>query len=134
MLNVALGGTLYQHVPDQFSGELPHRQQALGIPSSEPCHTVRAEPGSMLEAIYGSSAINANSFHHQAIKDLAPSLRIEGRTDDGLIEAVALPGQSFVFGVQWHPEMMFHCHAEHLRPFEHFVAAATRRLLVAAQR
>lgn len=132
LLNVALGGTLYQHVPDQFSSELSHRQQALGIPSSEPSHTVRAEPGSMLEAIYGSSIIHANSFHHQAIKGLASPLRIEGRTGDGLIEAVSLPGQLFVFGVQWHPEMMFHCHAEHLRPFEHFVTAATRRLLAPA--
>lgn len=134
LLNVALGGTLYQHVPDQFPGGLSHRQQALGIPPSEPSHTIRAEPGSMLEAIYGSSLINANSFHHQAIKDLAPPLRIEGRTDDGLIEAVSLPGHSFVFGVQWHPEMMFQSHAEHLRPFEHVVAAANQRLLALAQR
>ncbi len=133
VLNVALGGTLYQHVPEQFPSSISHRQQEIGIPSSEPCHAVHAEPGSLLETMYGSRDIQTNSFHHQAINRLADPLCIEGRTADGLIEAVSLPGHAFVFGVQWHPEMMFQCHPEHLRPFAQLVAAATQRVLAPVQ-
>jgi putative glutamine amidotransferase len=133
VLNVGLGGTLYQDVADQYSPDLQHRQQELGIIAADPSHTVTATEGGLLAEIYGTSAIQTNSFHHQAIKTLAPDLRLEGQSDDGIIEAVSLPTHSFVLGVQWHPEMMFRAHPEHRRPFEHLIAAVTSRSLIAAR-
>lgn len=129
VLNVGLGGTLYQDVADQYSAELQHRQQQAGIAANEPSHPVRIVAGGLLEQVYGASTVQTNSFHHQAIKDVAPTLVSEGTTSDGLVEAVSLPGHTFVLGVQWHPEMMFGQHEEHLRPFERLIAAAVARSL-----
>jgi len=129
VLNVDLGGTLYQDVADQFNAELMHRQQNVGIAASEPSHSVRAQSGGLLEQVYGSSTIETNSFHHQAIKEIAPDLIVEGVTEDGLVEAVSYPKRAFVLGVQWHPEMMYGEHGEHCRPFERLVAAAVAKSL-----
>ncbi len=124
VLNVALGGTLFQDVPDQLSRQLQHRQQALGIDAAEPSHTVSVSAGSLLEEIFGQQSIRVNSYHHQAINALAPGLAAIGHADDGLIEAVSLLGKRYVLGVQWHPELMFERHPEHLRPFSRLVESA----------
>jgi putative glutamine amidotransferase len=129
VLNVGLGGTLYQDVADQFSPDLLHRQQNAGIAANEPSHAVHARANGLLSEVYGTEVIQTNSFHHQAIKDVASELVVEGTTDDGLVEAVSLPSRSFVLGVQWHPEMMFNRHDEHRRPFERLVSAAVARTL-----
>ncbi len=133
IMNVALGGTLIQDIPDQYSPELQHRQQKAGIAASEPSHTVEVVSGSMLEEIYGSTTIETNSFHHQAVKDVAPGLKIEARSPDGLIEAVSLPNHPFALGVQWHPEMMFAAHGQQLAPFAGLVRKAAERKLTTAQ-
>lgn len=129
LLNVAQGGTLFQHVPDQHDPTIPHRQQEAGFESHQPSHTVTASTGSLLASAYESTRIHVNSYHHQAVKDLAGSLRASARAGDGLVEAVELPDRTFVLGVQWHPEMMFHKHPEHLAPFKHLVEAALARRL-----
>jgi putative glutamine amidotransferase len=133
VLNVGLGGTLYQDIADQYSREVLHRQQEAGIEAAEPGHSVAATEDGLLAEVYGANSIATNSFHHQAVKGVAPDLRVEARSDDGLVEAVSLPGRSFVLGVQWHPEMMFERHDEHLRPFERLVSVATSRSLVGAR-
>jgi putative glutamine amidotransferase len=71
-----------------------------------------------------------NSFHHQAIRDLAAELVPVAYSPDGLVEAVAGFGDCPVVGVQWHPELMFERHPEHLRPFTHLVAAAAAHMRV----
>lgn len=129
VLNVALGGTLIQDIPDQLNREQPHRQHELGIDSSQPSHSVEAAPDSLLAAIYGTTDLRVNSYHHQSIKAPASALTIAAASPDGVIEAVVAASRSFVCGLQWHPELMFHEHAEHLRPFIALVeAAAVRRL------
>jgi putative glutamine amidotransferase len=131
VLNVACGGSLYQDVPDQFASPISHRQQEIGLEHHEPSHQVIVESDSLLAASCDAPTISVNSYHHQAIKDLAPGLRVVGRGEDGLVEAVELPGKRFVLGVQWHPEMMFREHAEHFAPFKQLVeAAAARKLAV----
>lgn len=127
VLNVALGGTLIQDVPDQYASELEHAQQNAGIAKEEPSHSVRVTPGSLLERTYEASTIEVNSFHHQAIKDLAPDLEINGVATDEVVESVDRPGSSWILGVQWHPEMMFRAHPEHLKPFAALVGEAARR-------
>jgi putative glutamine amidotransferase len=126
VLNVALGGTLIQDIADQYSSNLQHRQQESGIPKEEPGHIVAVTPGSLLEKTYEASTIEVNSFHHQAIKELAPDLEINGVAPDETVEAVNHIGSTWILGVQWHPEMMFRAHPEHLKPFEALVAEAAR--------
>jgi len=121
VLNVALGGTLYQDVPDQHPAHHEHRQTA---PPSEPSHTIRLEPDSCLARLYAADRVPANSFHHQAVKAVAPGLRAVGWSPDGLVEALESPSHDFAVGLQWHPEVMFEVHPNHLRPFAGLTAAA----------
>lgn len=126
VLNVVLGGTLYQDIADQVPDALIHRQQEHDIRSSEPSHTVHLAESSLAQQIYGAASIETNSFHHQSIRDVSPDLRVTGTSTDGIIEAVERPGSGWLLGVQWHPEMMYRAHQEHLRPFQAFVAASAR--------
>jgi putative glutamine amidotransferase len=130
-LNVALGGTLHQHVPDISTTQ--HRQQEDGIRSYDPVHPVRLEPGSALAAMFGAETVETNSFHHQAIKEVATQLKATGWSADGLVEAVEAPDRTCFFAVQWHPEMMVSRRQEQLAPFARLVdVAASRRLAGAA--
>ena len=126
VLNVAMGGTLYQDVPDQFRAELGHRQHEQGILADEPGHSVFVVAGSLLERTYGEGPIAVNSFHHQAVNRIAPGLVACGASEDGLIEALESPTHTFVIGVQWHPELMFARYERHLAPFSGLTAAAAR--------
>ena len=126
VLNVAMGGTLYQDVPDEFSAELGHRQHEHDIPADEPGHLVTVVSGSLLERTYGGNPIPVNSFHHQAVKDIAPGLIPTGLSADGLVEAIESTGHTFVLGVQWHPELMYARHVRHLSPFTRLVETAAR--------
>ena len=128
VLNVALGGTLIQDVADQYSDQIEHRQQKNEIPADQPSHTVSVEPDSLLAKVYGTLKIETNSFHHQALKDVSPQLRVVGHAPDETVEAVEHPGCSWLLAVQWHPEMMFRAHDEHLRPFQGLVNAAVARI------
>jgi putative glutamine amidotransferase len=129
VLNVALGGTLYQDVPDQVSTNPVHAQETVGIPASDPGHRVIPTPDGPLGALCGDGQVEVNSFHHQAIRDVAPDLRIAATSEDGVIEAVSRPDRTFVLGVQWHPELMFERHPEQLGPFKALVEAALSRRL-----
>ena len=132
VLNVALGGTLYQDVADQYSSELQHQQQRDKIVKHDPSHTVDVVSDSLLAATYRMPTIHVNSFHHQAIKSLANGLRAVGHASDGLIEAIEMPDHRWLLGVQWHPEMMYRSHPEQLSPFTSLVdaAAAARAIVV----
>jgi putative glutamine amidotransferase len=105
-LNVALGGSLEQHV-HELPGGLDHREdESAPLPAQyAQAHGVSITPGGMLERLVGKKEMRVNSLHHQGIARLAPGLFVEARAPDGLIEAVSLPGaKSFLLGVQWHPE------------------------------
>lgn len=108
-LNVALGGSLHQHV-HELDGRIDHR-----APSDKPmaeryavAHDVELASGSMLASLIGGTrATRVNSLHAQAIDRLAPGLSVEARAPDGTIEAVRVTGaRRFAIGVQWHPEWM----------------------------
>ncbi len=122
LINVALGGTLYTDIPDQFISPLQHNSpRELGRASL--VHEITLSPDSRLGKIIGQSRFSVNSFHHQAIKIPAPELVVTANATDGLIEAVELPGDPFgVIGVQWHPENLIFI-KQQLRLFEAFVAA-----------
>ncbi len=124
VMNVAFGGTLIQHVPD-VTTDIEHRQDRLDIPRETPSHRVTLEnvPNPVSEII-GTTELMTNSFHHQALDDIAAPLRIAGRADDGIVEAVWHPGMSFGIGVQWHPEGHAATLPEHARLFSALVDAA----------
>jgi len=94
-----LGGTLYQDLPSERPGPVDHRD-ARGR------HALRVAPDTLLAETVGAAALIVNSRHHQAIRDLAPSLVATAWADDGLIEAAefATPGEPWMLAVQWHPE------------------------------
>lgn len=100
-LNVALGGTLILHLPEEMPRALPHRD-----PSGQPHrHTCLIEPGTRMEEIYGPGEIRVNSAHHQAVRQPGSGLQIAARSPDGVIEAIEATDPAwFCFGVQWHPE------------------------------
>ncbi len=104
LVNVALGGTLYQDLPSERPGPVDHNPDAA---RSARTHHVRLEPESRAARALGVDRLVPNSFHHQAIKDLAPALIASGWSDDGLIEAVeGRAGDPWLLAVQWHPEEM----------------------------
>jgi putative glutamine amidotransferase len=102
LLNVAFGGTLLQHLPDEV-GHGDHRLNPGTFDGSE--HDVRLEPGSLAARAAGEELHETKSHHHQGLAVVAPELEVTGRsTLDDLPEAVEVPDKTFVLGVQWHPE------------------------------
>ena len=101
VLNIALGGTLYQDIPSQVPESICHTPKTDKAVNT---HTVRIETGSRLHQIIGKPEIWVNGKHHQAVKDSAPGLVVTARARDGGIEAVEQPDKRYVIGVQWHPE------------------------------
>jgi putative glutamine amidotransferase len=104
VMNVALGGTLYTHLPDQLPNALDHSYP--GNMRTVLVHEVKIEEGTRVAEIYGTPIIKVNSLHHQGLKDIATTLRVAGHAPDGLVEAVELPDHPFAVGVQWHPEWL----------------------------
>lgn len=107
ILNVALGGTIYQDIPNQVERSFPlaHRQP---FHYTVPSHYVNIKKGSLLsKASGGLERISVNSQHHQAIKTPAPGLVPVGWASDGVIEAIEKPDYPFFLGVQWHPEYLW---------------------------
>ncbi|MBP2471352.1 anthranilate synthase component 2/putative glutamine amidotransferase [Crossiella equi] len=98
LLNVGLGGTLHQHLPDV----LGHRDHQPA-PGQFGRTTVRLDPGCAPGSLMGEK-IEVSCYHHQAIAELAPGLEAVGHAPDGTIEAVRQPSHPFAVGVQWHPE------------------------------
>ncbi len=102
LLNVALGGTLIQHIPDIVADCLAHEQPN---PRTEPGHKVDVVANTLLSRLAGGAATLAvNSAHHQAAAAVGEGVVISGRAPDGVIEAIEFPKKRFCLGVQWHPE------------------------------
>lgn len=103
-INAYLGGTLYQDIPTEHPSRVEHHQCA---PYDIPVHKNYIFENSPLYKLLGKKELNVNSYHHQAVKVLAPELKVMAESEDGLIEAVYMPGKRYVWAVQWHPEFSF---------------------------
>lgn len=120
VLNVALGGTLFEHLPEG-EGELLHRARGKSV-----LHAVHLVSGSRLRTLLGKDEIVTHSYHHQAIRSVGRGLEVVAHAPDGVIEAVELSGHPFAVGVQWHPEMSAQTDPTQQRLFDAFVGEAAR--------
>lgn len=129
LLNVVLGGTLIQHIPDEVIGALAHEQTT---PRDQPAHAVHMVEGSLLAALLGAE-VQVNSTHHQAVDRLGRDLRVAGRAPDGVVEAIEHTRAGFCVGVQWHPEYFLGGGSDQhgLTLFQALVAAACQRISTA---
>jgi putative glutamine amidotransferase len=121
LLNVALGGNLFFHIPEDLPRALPH----VDIMDPNHRHALIVEPGSLMERVYGEGEIRVNSMHHMAVDEVAPGFAVTARCPDGVIEAIESQQPDwFAFGTQFHPESDS-ATALDLRIFEEFVAGIT---------
>lgn len=127
VLNVALGGTLWQDIGAQIPNALKHDYfPNAGYSRDYLAHEVAIVPGSRLDAAFQARSIPVNSMHHQAVKELAAALHVSARAPDGVVEAVESGTDHYLVGVQWHPEIFDNRDARTRRLFRSFVEAAER--------
>lgn len=103
LLNVVLGGTLIQHIPDEVTNCLEHEQKT---PKNQPSHDISIVPGTLLHNILGLDKIAVNSTHHQAVKTIGKNVVINCQAPDGVIEGIEYTEHPFCLGVEWHPEYL----------------------------
>ena len=124
LLNVALGGSLYQDIGSQLGDGLKHLNDDQ--PRSQIAHTIQVEPGSQMERVLGSNEVWINSLHHQAVKQPGKGVRISGHAEDGIAELLEVPAHSFLLAVQGHPEEIYTQETIWSRVFSAFTTACTR--------
>ncbi len=103
VLNVALGGTMWEDLASQRPGSIKHDYYKMGLRTDLP-HTVEINPASQLAAIVEQETAAVNSLHHQGVRDIAPELVVSAVAPDGLVEGLEVAGHPFAVAVQWHPE------------------------------
>lgn len=118
LLNVILGGDLYQDIPSEFNTQILHKQPQGKYETS---HEVKVSPDTPLCKIINNNRIVVNSFHHQAIKNLATDLKPMAISDDGIIEAVYAINHPYLMGYQWHPERLIDTEASSKFIFSDFI-------------
>lgn len=120
LFNALLGGTLYQDIPTQFvtNHTVCHQQKP---PYHQPIHRVYIEKRSQLYRMLEVESLEVNSYHHQGIKQLSSELLSVAKAEDGLVEAVFMPGKKFIFAVQWHPEFSYKEDVLNFKLFDEFI-------------
>jgi putative glutamine amidotransferase len=122
ILNVAMGGSLIEHLPLVVGESVLHR-----APPREPTpHRVQLKPGSRLADIVGCTELQPMSWHHQAIREPAAGLDVVAHAPDGTIEAIELPAHRWLIAVQWHPELTAHADPAQQRLFDALITAANQ--------
>ncbi|HEU4451188.1 MAG TPA: gamma-glutamyl-gamma-aminobutyrate hydrolase family protein [Gaiellaceae bacterium] len=141
ILNVALGGTLVQDVslkpewadhPSDRGWKAWKEVERASLAGEDevpphPRHPIAIEPGSRLHAALGAEEAEVDSFHHQAVDEVAPGLTVVARAPDGVVEAVEVDGEPYVLAVQWELQEEWRVDRRFLEPFAQLVAAAARR-------
>lgn len=126
ILNVALGGTLYQDIGSQIDTQTyQHFQKA---PLDQGTHYADLTSGSILQSIFqGQQHVLVNSHHHESVKEIASQLKLTATASDGVIEGVESQTGELVVGVQWHPELMYQNNRDEFAIFENFIQRVNRR-------
>ena len=127
LVNVAVGGSLYQDVGTQHPEAIKHDHFPIGGRRRDAlAHEVHLAAGSRLQRLLGTDSLAVNSMHHQGIARLAPGLVPVATSPDGLIEGVEAGNGHFLIGVQWHPEDLVDVDPRMKRLFDAFIDAAKR--------
>lgn len=119
-INAAMGGSLYQDLPSQRPSSTEHHMEP---PYDRACHKVIIKENSQLFDLLGVKELGVNSYHHQAVKVLAPGLEVMAEAEDGLIEAIRAVDKRYVWAVQWHPEFSYKTDINSLKILQSFVDA-----------
>lgn len=119
LINVALGGTLYQDINNQIENSAIHRLQGINV--NENHHRVKIIKASTLYNIISKENIEVNSIHHQSLKDIGKGLKVTAYSHDGIIEGIESLERDFLIGVQWHPERLIDKYPIFRKIFEAFV-------------
>lgn len=119
ILNIAAGGDMYQDLYGQRDGLLQHSQKA---PRHHASHKLEVVAGTQLHGVVGDALYKINSYHHQAVRRLAPGFILAGTATDGVIEAFESEKHRFILGVQWHPECMIDVDPISQKLFDLFVS------------
>jgi putative glutamine amidotransferase len=123
LLAVAAGGSLYQDIPAELEGAIPHNVRGRG--RDHLGHRIEIASPTLLSESLGVSTVEVNSFHHQAVRDVPDSFVVSARAEDGVIEAIESPSHSYAIGIQCHPEAIWQTTAPTFsRLFSSFVEAA----------
>lgn len=123
LINVMLGGTLIQHIPDSFETEINHEQKN---PRDQGSHAVTIKKKSKLFEIVKKTNMFVNSAHHQAVDKLGKNLIASAFSDDGIIEGIEASTDNFCIGVQWHPEFLID--KNDIKIFRSFIRSAKNRI------
>ena len=125
IMNVAIGSSLYQDIPSQFTDHLTHK---ILVNTNDSWHNIQIQRSSLLNQITGETIAEVNSRHHQSLKVIGEGFTVTAQSKDGIIEAIEDESKRFVLGVQYHPERMFQTaeSREHRRKlFKAFIEAAS---------
>ena len=125
LINIVLGGTLYQDIDDQYPDSIAHSHRDWS--RAHLAHQIVVEPGSLMETIMGAREVQVNSLHHQAIKEPGKGVCITGRAPDGVPELLEVTGYRFVMAAQGHPEEIYSIEPAFKRLFAAFVQASSIR-------
>jgi len=134
LLNVAAGGSLWQDIPAQLHREPRHNYTTAESPRGRATHGVQVAGGSRLAGVMETCDAMVNSYHHQAVKQVAAGFVAVAHSFDGIIEGIEDPARRYVVGVQWHPEGMVDTEPTAPRLFAAFVAAARERAAATGQK
>ena len=104
IMNVAIGSSLYQDIPSQFTDHLTHK---ILVNKDDSWHDIQIQPDSLLNQITGETTTEVNSRHHQSLKVIGEGFTVTAQSKDGIIEAIEDTSKKFMLGVQYHPERMF---------------------------
>lgn len=120
LVNVALGGTLYQDIHSEVDTTVTHRQIE---PTFAHSHEVNVIPGTPLAELFSAERVRVNSFHHQATRVIGRDLRTMAVADDGIVEALYYTGDNYLRAFQWHPERLYDVDSYNKKIFEDFILA-----------
>ena len=119
LINIALGGSVYQDIYSQIDHVIGH-SYPNNLQNGH--HTISIEKDSLMFQIFNKEKLVVNSWHHQSINKLGRNLKITATTTDGIVEAIESTNEKFVLGLQWHPESMLVKDQEFLKPYTYFVS------------
>jgi len=122
-INAHLGGTLYQDLPSEYENAIEHH---MDPPYEKVAHKVNVYDGSKLAEIIGPGMHEVNSYHHQAVKDISPSVTKMAISEDGLVEAIEIKNHRFAIAVQWHPEFSYEVSKDSISLIQAFVDACKK--------